>query len=78
MSNTIITEWIFLVNPTPLAYKRRGRGGLDPTDHNTTDAHMMKGFYPHEARTWINPRVSCILLFSTSVSTPTLKSSHKP
>jgi hypothetical protein len=30
-----------------------------------------------EAQTYINPRVSCVPLFSMSVSTPTLKSSHK-
>jgi hypothetical protein len=37
-ASTIITDWIFHVNPTPLAYKRRGRGGLNPMNHNTTDA----------------------------------------
>jgi hypothetical protein len=31
-----------------------------------------------EARTCINPRVPLVPLFSTSVSTPTLNSSHKP
>jgi hypothetical protein len=31
-----------------------------------------------EAQTSINPRVSYVLLFSTSVSTHTLKSSKKP
>jgi hypothetical protein len=31
-----------------------------------------------DAQTCINPRVSCVLLFSMSVSTPTLKSRHKP
>jgi hypothetical protein len=36
----MITDLIFHVNPIPLAYKRRGRGGLNPTNDNTTDAHM--------------------------------------
>jgi hypothetical protein len=31
-----------------------------------------------EARTYINPRVPCVPLFSMFVSTPTLKSSQKP
>jgi hypothetical protein len=35
-------------------------------------------FIVTEARTCINPRVSCVTLFFTSVSTSTLKSSHKP
>jgi hypothetical protein len=37
-----------------------------------------RGFILTEARTCINPCVPCILLFSVSMSTPTLKSSHKP
>jgi hypothetical protein len=33
---------IFLVNPTPIDYKRRGREGLEPNQSNTpTDAHRM-------------------------------------
>jgi hypothetical protein len=38
-SSTKILGRIFHVNPTPLAYKRKGRGGLNPRNHNTTDAH---------------------------------------
>jgi hypothetical protein len=35
----MIIDRIFHVNPTPIAYKKRGTGGLNPTNHNTTDAH---------------------------------------
>jgi hypothetical protein len=38
---------VFLVNPTPLTYKRRGRGGLDPTNHNTLTQIGYRVFYPH-------------------------------
>jgi hypothetical protein len=31
-SSTIITRRIFHVNPTPLAYKRRGRRGSQPNE----------------------------------------------
>jgi hypothetical protein len=34
-------------------------------------------FVRKEARTCLNHRISCVLLFFASVSTPTLKSSHK-
>jgi hypothetical protein len=32
-----------------LAYKRRGRGGLDPSNHNTINAHRTYGFILTEA-----------------------------
>jgi hypothetical protein len=40
-----------------LAYKRRGRGGLNPSNHNTTDAHRTYGFILMEAQTYLNARV---------------------
>jgi hypothetical protein len=72
-----MTGRIFHVNPTPLDYKRRRKGGLDPINHNTTDAHKMWVFYPHRGLNLSKPSCLCVPLFSTSVSIHTLKSSHK-
>jgi hypothetical protein len=74
---TILTDQIFHVNPTPLAYKRRGRGGLDLSNHNTPMHTGRRVFIRKEARTYINPHVPRVPLLFTFVSTPTLKSRHK-
>jgi hypothetical protein len=63
--------------PYPLVYKRRGRGGLDPSNHNIMTHIGYRVFIRKEARTSLNPHVPHVPLFFTRVSTPTLKSSHK-
>jgi hypothetical protein len=74
----MITNRIFHVNPTPLAYKRRGRG-VSTQKIIIQPTHIgRRVFILTEPRTYINPCVSYVPLFSTSVSTPTLKSSWKP
>jgi hypothetical protein len=46
-------------------------------NHNTLTHTGHRIFILMEVRTCIYPRVSCVPLFFASVSTPTLKSSHK-
>jgi hypothetical protein len=76
-SGIVITDWIFQGNPTHLSSKRSGREGLNPTNHNTLTHTGHKAFILTEARTYLNLHVPCGPLFSGSVSTHTLKSSHK-
>jgi hypothetical protein len=55
----------------------KGRDGLDPSNHNILTYTGHKVFIRKETRTCINPRVTRVSLFIASVSTPTLKPSHK-
>jgi hypothetical protein len=71
------TDSIFYVNPTPIDYKRRSRAGFDPSNQNTSVHTRSRVFICREAQTCQNPRVPCVPLFFASVSTHTLKSSHK-
>jgi hypothetical protein len=57
-SNTTVPDQILHVSPTPLAYKRRGRGGLNPRNQITIDAHWMKGFYPRRGLNLYKPSFS--------------------
>jgi hypothetical protein len=77
MLGTTITNQIFHVNTTPLAYKRRGRGGLDPSNHNTTNAHRTYGFYPHGGMNLYKPSCPLRSIVPHIREHPTLKSSHK-
>jgi hypothetical protein len=47
-------------------------------NHNTLMHTELRVFILTDVRTYLNPRVPCETLLSTSMSTPTLKSSHKP
>jgi hypothetical protein len=76
-SNTFVSDRMFHVNPTPLTYKRRGRGGLDSNNHNTPTHVGHRVFIRKRARTYLNPHAHRIQLLLASVSTPTLKTSHK-
>jgi hypothetical protein len=58
----------------PLTYKRRGREGLYPSNHNTPTHTGHRIFLCKEAWTCLNPCVPCVSLFFTSVSTHTPKS----
>jgi hypothetical protein len=61
----------------PIVYKRRGRGGLDPSNHNTPTHTRRRIFICKEVQTYPNPHVPRVPLFFASMSTPTLKSSRK-
>jgi hypothetical protein len=50
---------------------------LDPSNHNTPTYTGWRVVVLWEARTCLNSHVPHVPLFFTSVSTPTLKSSHK-
>jgi hypothetical protein len=77
LDNTV-TDQIFHVNPTPLAYKG-GVEGVSTQAIIIQPTHTRRRvFILMDAQTCTNPHVPSILLFSTSVSTPSLKSSHKP
>jgi hypothetical protein len=52
-------------------------GGLDPRNQNTSTHTGRRLFICKEIQTCPNPHVPHVSLFFTSVSTPTLKSSHK-
>jgi hypothetical protein len=52
----------FIVNPTPLVYKSRGRGGLDPTNYNTPMNTGRGVFILTEAQTYLNTRVPCVAI----------------
>jgi hypothetical protein len=61
-----------------LAYKRKGRGGLKPTNHNTPE-HKMPGCYPPGGLNLSKTLVSLMFpSISTLVSTPILNHCHKP
>jgi hypothetical protein len=72
-------NWPDLIcKPYPLAYK----GGVQGVLTQAIIIQLMhtgrRVFILTEAQTYLNPYVPCVPLFSMSVSTPTLKSSHKP
>jgi hypothetical protein len=73
-----ITDSVLSCKPYPLAYKRRVRWGLYPTNHNTQRTHDV-GYYPHGGSNLSKTIMSLMLpLFSTFVSTHTLDTCHKP
>jgi hypothetical protein len=49
----------------------------NPSNHNTPTQTERRVFIRMEARTYLNPFVSHVPLFFASMSTPTIKSSHK-
>jgi hypothetical protein len=61
----------------PFTYKRRGREGFIPRNHNTPMHTGCRAFILTEAQTCRNPHVHHVPLFFTYVSTPSLKSSRK-
>jgi hypothetical protein len=77
MVGLVITDLDLSCKPYPLAYKRRGRGVSNTTNHNTSE-QMMYGCYPlgglNLSKTLVFPVFPSI---STFVSTPTLNRCHK-